>query len=75
MVIQIIACSSSLGEANDLSVLPETLPAEEKVVLADQTNLASASSALAAVLAEFTRMSSPEKVGHGVVKLIFNIYN
>lgn len=74
MVIQINAWSSSLGEANDLSVLPETFSAEEKVVLADQTNLASASPALAAVLAEFTRVGSPKKVGH-VVKLIFNIYN
>jgi hypothetical protein len=74
MVIQINDFSSSLCEANDLSVLPETFSAEQKVVLADQTDLALASSALAAVLSEFTRMSSPEKVGH-VVKLIFNIYN
>lgn len=74
MVIQIIAVSSSLGESDDLSVLSEAFSAEEDVVLADQTDLTSASSALAAVLAEFTRVGSPEKVGH-VVKLIFNIYN
>ena len=74
MVIQIISVSSGLSESDDLSVLSEAFSAEEEVVLADQTDLASASSALAAVLAEFTRVGSPEKVGH-VVKLIFNIYN
>jgi|688.fasta_scaffold343917_1 hypothetical protein len=74
MAIQIIAVSSSFGESDDLSVLSEAFSAEEEVILADQTDLASASSALAAVLAEFTRVGSPEKVGH-VVKLIFNIYN
>lgn len=74
MMIQIIEFSSSLGEANDFSVLSEAFSAEEKVVLADQTDLASASSAFAAVLSEFTRVSSPKQVGH-VVKLIFNIYN
>jgi hypothetical protein len=73
MGIQIMECSSRLGESNDFSVLPEAFSAEEKVVLADQTDLASASSALSAVLSEFTRVGSPEKVGH-VVKLIFNIY-
>ena len=44
MAIQIIAVSSSFGESDDLSVLSEAFSAEEKVVLADQTDLASASS-------------------------------
>jgi hypothetical protein len=56
--------SSGLGESDDLSVLPEALPAEEQVVLADQTDLALASPAFATVLSEFTGVSSPEQVGH-----------
>ncbi len=59
-----ISISSSFGESDDFSVLPEAFPAEEKVVLTDQTDLALASSALATVLAEFARVGSPEKVGH-----------
>jgi hypothetical protein len=66
--------SSGPGEADDLSVLPEAFPAEQQVVLAHQTDLAFASSALAAVLTEFTRVGSPEQVGH-VVKIYINIYN
>jgi hypothetical protein len=67
MLIQLgiqISASSGLGEADDFSVLPETFSAEKQVVFADETDLALASSALAAVLAEFARVGSPEKVGH-----------
>lgn len=66
--------SSCFGKSDDVSVLSEAFPAEKKVIFADKTNLAFASSALSAVLTEFTGMSSPEKVGH-VVKLNINIYN
>jgi hypothetical protein len=61
--------SSGLGESDDLSVLPETFPAQQQVVLADQTDLALASSALSAVLSEFTGVGSPEQVGHLWIKL------
>ncbi len=66
-------CSASFGEADDFSEVAETLPAEEQVVLADETDLAFAPAALAAVLAEFTGVGSPEQVGH-VVKLNINIF-
>ncbi len=66
--------SSCFGESNDISVLSETFSAEKEIIFTNKTNLTFASSALAAVLAEFTRMGSPEKVGH-VVKLNINIYN
>lgn len=59
-----ISCSSSLGKTDDFSILSEALPAQKQVILADETNLASASSAFTTVLSEFTRMGSPEKVGH-----------
>jgi hypothetical protein len=59
-----ISVSSGFGEADDLSVLPEALPAQEQVVLADETDLAPAAPALAAVLAELAGVGSPEKVGH-----------
>ena len=56
--------SSGLGEADNLSILPEALPAEEQVVLADETDLAPAAPALPTVLSELAGMGSPEKVGH-----------
>jgi hypothetical protein len=56
--------SSGLGEADDFSVLAEALPAEEQVVLADETDLAAAAAALAAVLSELAGVGSPEQVGH-----------
>ena len=66
--------SSCFGESNYISVLSETFSAEKKIVFTNKSNLAFASSALAAVLSKFTRMGSPEKVEH-VVKLNINIYN
>lgn len=59
-----ISASSGPGESDDLPVLSEAFPAEEEVVLADESDLAPASPALATVLAEFTRVGSPEQVGH-----------
>lgn len=56
--------SSGPGEPDDLSVFPEAFPAEQQVVLADETDLAPAAPALAAVLAEFTRVGAPEQIGH-----------
>jgi hypothetical protein len=55
-----INVSSGSGESDNLSVVSETLPAEEEVVFADETDLAGTSSALAAVFPEFTGVSSPE---------------
>ena len=56
--------SSGFGESNNFCVFSETLSAEEEVILSDESDLAGASSALSAVLAEFSRMGSPEQVGH-----------
>ena len=56
--------SARFVEANDFCVLAETFTAEDEVVLADKTDLAFAAAALATVLAEFTGVGSPEKVGH-----------
>lgn len=56
--------SSSPGESDDLPVFSEALPAQQQVVLADETDLALAASALAAVLAELTGMGAPQQVGH-----------
>ena len=58
--------SAGLAEADDFSVVAETLAAEEKIVLADETDLALAASALAAVLSELTGVSPPEQVGHSL---------
>ena len=52
--------SSGSGESYDFSVFSETLSAEKKVVLSDQTHLAFAVSAFSAVLSEFSCMSSPK---------------
>jgi hypothetical protein len=56
--------SARFGEADDFSGLAEALPAEEQVVLADETDFAAAAAALSTVLAEFAGVSSPEQVGH-----------
>ena len=52
--------SSGLGEPDDFSVLAEALPAEEQVVLADESDLAPTATALTTVLAELAGMGSPE---------------
>lgn len=56
--------SSGLGEADDFSVLAETLPTEEQVVFADETDLAPTATALTAVFSELAGMGPPEQVGH-----------
>ena len=58
--------SAGLAEADDFSVVAETLAAEEEVVLADEADLALATPALAAVLSELTGVSPPEQVGHSL---------
>ena len=52
-----------------MSKISETLPAEDKVVLSDESDIACASSALSAVLSELSCVGPPELVWH-VVKLI-----
>jgi hypothetical protein len=59
-----INASSSFGESDNLSEVSEAFSAEEEIVFADEAGLALAPAALAAVFAEFTGVSSPEKVGH-----------
>lgn len=56
--------SSCFLESNDFCGLAETFSAEHEVVFADETHLAGAATALTAVLSVFSRVSSPEKVGH-----------
>ena len=50
-----------------MSVVAEALSAEEHVVLSDKTDVAGASSALPAVLAELASVSPPEGVWHVVI--------
>ena len=52
--------SSGLLESQGVAEVTETLPAEEQVVLADETDVAGAPAALAAVLAVLAGVSSPE---------------
>jgi len=59
--------SSGLSKSYGLPALSETLSAENESVLSDQSDLASASSALSAVLSEFSRVGLPEQVWHFVV--------
>lgn len=62
--MKISDCSSGFGESDDLSVLSETFSAKKKIIFADETDLAFASSAFATVLSECTRVSSPKQVRH-----------
>ena len=66
-------CSSVLLEADDFSEVAETLPAEDEVVFADESDVAGAASALSAVGAELAGVGSPEVVWH-VVKIILIFY-
>ena len=56
--------SACFLEADDFSEVAEALPAEEQVVLADETEVEGAAAALAAVLAELAGVGPPEVAGH-----------
>ena len=65
--------SSVFLEAEGMSKISETLPAEDEVILSDESDIACASSALSAVLSELSSVGPPELVWH-VVKLILIFY-
>jgi len=59
-----VSGSSGFGKSDGLSTFSETFSAENESVLSDQSDLASASSALSAVFSEFSRVGFPEEVWH-----------
>ena len=57
--------SSGFGEANDRSNFSEGLSGHHQAIFADEPHIAGGHSALAAVLAHFAGVSSPQVVCHG----------
>ena len=65
--------SSVLLESEGESEIPEALPAEDEVVLADESDVAGAPPALPAVGAELSSVGPPEVVWH-VARIILIFY-
>jgi hypothetical protein len=58
--MQIRKSSSGFCESDNLPKISKTFSAEKEIVFTDETRLTFASSALATILAKFTRVGSPE---------------
>ena len=67
--------SSSFLESKGVTEVSETLPAEDDVVLPDESDVAGASSALPTVSSELSCVGPPEQVWHVVIFILIFYIN